>query len=85
MVIENFNSENITYKVQPENDLNRKIRTLHRNMLLSCDNLLENYHWIIIGEDHISYHKSKEDINSKPSETHTPIKDRVKNMILNRS
>ena len=33
VVIENLNSENITYKVQPENDLNEKICTLHRNML----------------------------------------------------
>ena len=29
------NSENITYKVQPETDLNGKIHTWHRNMLLS--------------------------------------------------
>ena len=43
MVIENLNSENITYKKQPENDLNGKICTLHRNMLLPCDNLLDNY------------------------------------------
>ena len=45
VIIENLNSENITYKVQPENVLNGKIRTLHRNMLLSCDNLLDNYDW----------------------------------------
>ena len=30
LVIENLNSENITCKVQPESDLNRKIRTLDR-------------------------------------------------------
>ena len=42
-VIKNLNSENVTYRVQPENDLNGKIRTLHRNMLLSYDNLLDNY------------------------------------------
>ena len=42
-VIGNLNSENITYKVQPENDLNGKICTLHKNMLLSYDNLLHNY------------------------------------------
>ena len=51
VVIENLNSENITYKLQPENDLNGKICTLHRNMLLSCDNLLDNYKWSIICED----------------------------------
>ena len=43
VIIENLNSENIGYKVQPENDLNGKICTLHRTMLLSCDNLLDNY------------------------------------------
>ena len=54
----------ITYKVQRENDLNGKIRTLPRNILLLCDNLLHYYNWSIIGEDHISKHKSKEDIKS---------------------
>ena len=43
VVIKNLNSANVTYRVQPENDLNGKIRTLHRNMLLSYDNLLDNY------------------------------------------
>ena len=85
VIIENLNSENITYKVQPENDLNGKIRTLHRNMLLSCDNLLDNYDWSIIGEDHISNQKSKEYIKSKLSDTNTQIKDRIKNVTHNRS
>ena len=70
--------------MQPENDLNGKIHTLHRNMLLSCDNLLDNYDWSIIGEDHISNHKSKEYIKSKSSDTHTQIKDMVKNVTHNR-
>ena len=85
VIIENLNSENITYKVQPENDLNGKIRTLHRNMLLSCDNLLDNYDWSIIGEDHISNQKSKEYIKSKLSDANTQIKDRIKNVTHNRS
>ena len=85
VVIENVNSENITYKAQPENDLSGKLPTLHRNMLLSCDNLLDFYDWSTIGEDHISNHKSKERIKSKPSNTHTEIKDRVKSVIQNRS
>ena len=71
--------------MQPENDLNEKIRPLHRNILLSCDNLLDNFHWSIIGEDHTSNHKSKEDIKSKPSVIHTEKKDRVKNETHNRS
>ena len=85
VVIGNLNSENITYKVQPESDSNGKIRTLHRNMLLSCDNLLDNYDWSIIGEDHTSNHKSKEDIKSKPSDTHTEITERIKSVTHNRS
>ena len=71
VVLEKLIRKNITFKVQPENDLNEKIRTLHRNMLLSCDNLLNNFDWNITGEDHISNIKRKEDIKSKLSDTHT--------------
>ena len=85
VVKENLKSENITYKVQPENDLNGTISTLHRNMLLSCDNLLDNYDWNITGEDHTSNHKCKEDIRSKPSDTHTEIKDGIKSVTHNRN
>ena len=84
-VIKNLNSENVTYRVQPENDLNGKIRTLHRNMLLSYDNLLDNYQWSITGDDYTSNHKSKEDIESKPSDTHKDIKDRIKSVTRNKS
>ena len=71
VIIKNFSSENITYKVHPEKDLSGKIRTLHRNMLLSCGNLLDYYDWSVIGEDYISNRKSKKDMKSKPSATHT--------------
>ena len=54
--------ENITCTVKSENDLNGKIHTLHRNMLLSCDNLLDNYNWNINREYHIDNNKSKDDI-----------------------
>ena len=75
----------MTYKVQPGKYLNGKICTLHRNMLLSCDDLLDNFDWNIIGQNHTSNHKSKEDIKSKPSDTHPEIKDRVKSVTHNRS
>ena len=52
---------------------------------ISCDNLLDNFDWNIIGEDQTSNHKSKEDIKSKPSDTHTEIKDIVKSLTHNRS
>ena len=84
VVIENLNSENITCKLQPKNDLNGKTRTLEwKYTLLSCDNLLDNYNWSIIGEDYISNHKSKEDIKSKLSDTHAEIKGSVKNVTHN--
>ena len=83
--IKNLNSENITYIVQPENDLSGKIRTLHRNMLLPCNNLLDNFDWNIIVEDHARNHKSKDDIKPKPSDTGTDIKDRVNSVTHNRS
>ena len=54
-------------------------------MLLLCDNLLDNFDWNIIGEDHIGNIKSKEDIKSKPSDTHTKIKDRVKNLTYSKN
>ena len=83
--IENLNSENITYKVQPENGLNGKTCTLHRNVFSSCDNLLDNYNWSKNGEDRISNYKSKEDIKSKPIDTNAQIKDRVKDVTHNKS
>ena len=49
---------------------------------------LDTFHavgWSIIGDDHISNHKSKEDVKSKPSHIQTEIKDRVKNVTHNRS
>ena len=47
VVVENMNNENITYKVKPERDTDGRIRVLHRNMLLSCDNLFDNFNWNI--------------------------------------
>ena len=47
VVVENINNENITYKVKPERDTDGRIRVLHRNMLLPCDNLLDNFNWNI--------------------------------------
>ena len=82
-IIENLNSENKTYKVQP--DLSGKTRTFHRNMLLPCNNVLDNFDWNIIVEDHTSNHKSKDDIKPKPSDTDTDIKDRVNSVTHNRS
>ena len=47
VVVENINNENITYKVKPERDTDGRIRVLHRNILLPCDDLLDNFNWNI--------------------------------------
>ena len=54
-------------------------------MFLTYDNLLDNCDWSIIGEDHISNHKNKEDIKSKPIDKHAEIKNKVKNVTHKRS
>ena len=47
VIVENINNENITYKVKPERATDGRIRVLHRNMPLPCDNLLDNFNWDI--------------------------------------
>ena len=47
VVVENINNENIAYKVKPERDTDGRIRVLHRNTLLPCDDLLDNFNWNI--------------------------------------
>ena len=47
LVVENINNENITYKVKPERETDGTIRVLHRNIILPCDDLLDNFSWNI--------------------------------------
>ena len=47
VAVESIDNENITYKAKPERDTGGRIRVLHRNMRLLCDNLLYNFNWII--------------------------------------
>ena len=47
VVVENINNENITYKVKSERDTEGRIRVLHRNIFLPCNNLLEKFNWNI--------------------------------------
>ena len=47
VIVENINNENITYKVKPERATDGRIRVLHRNRLLPCDDLLDNFKWNI--------------------------------------
>ena len=43
VIVENTKKENITYKVKPERDTDGRIRVLHRNMILPCENLLDKF------------------------------------------
>ena len=46
-VIEGMGDLPVTYKIQPEQNPKAKVRILHRNHLLLCDNLLDNFNWNI--------------------------------------
>ena len=47
VVLENIKNKNITYNVKPEKDTNGRIRVPYRNIVLPCDNLLDNFNWNI--------------------------------------
>ena len=47
VVVKNINNENITHKIKPERDTDGRIPFLYRNMLLPCDDLLDNFNWPI--------------------------------------
>lgn len=45
VVLENIKNGHITYNVKPEKDTNGRIRFPHRNIVLPCDNLFDNFNW----------------------------------------
>ena len=45
IVLETYGENPVLYRVQAENDLNSRKRNLHRDMLQSCDDLLNNFNW----------------------------------------
>ena len=47
VVLENIKNGHITYNVKPEKDTNGRIRFPHRNIVLPCDNLFDNFNWNI--------------------------------------
>ena len=50
-VLESFGEKPVLYKVQAENDSNGRTRNLHRNMLMLCDDLLDNFNWDLVEKD----------------------------------
>ena len=48
-VVSPIGDEAVVYKIKPENADSKQERILHRNMLLSCDVLLDNFDWSIDG------------------------------------
>ena len=47
VIVSRVGKNRLAYKVRPEYGSDRILRILHRNMLIYCDDLLENYNWKI--------------------------------------
>ena len=43
VIVSSAGENPVLYKVRPGHDLKEKLRILHRNMLMQCDDLLDNY------------------------------------------
>ena len=52
--LEKFGDDPVLYKFRAENNINSKTRNLHRNLLVTCDQLLDNFNWNILEERNIS-------------------------------
>ena len=47
IIVSSIGNDPVVYKIRPEHDPKSKTRTVHRNMLRHCDNLLDNFDWNI--------------------------------------
>ena len=47
IIVCSIGNDPAVYKIRPEHDPKGKIRIAHRNMLMHCDNLLDNFAWNI--------------------------------------
>ena len=47
IIVCSFGNDPVVYKIRPEHDPKGKIRIVHCNMLMYCDNLLDNFDWNI--------------------------------------
>ena len=50
VVLESFEDDPVLYKVRAENNINSTTRNIHRNLLLLCNQLLDNFNWNILEE-----------------------------------
>ena len=47
IILSSIGNDPVVYEVRPEHNPKAKLRTVHSNMLMHCDNLLDNFDWNI--------------------------------------
>ena len=47
IIVSSIGNDPVVYKIRPEHSPKGKTRTVHRNMLMHCDSLLDNFDWNI--------------------------------------
>ena len=47
IIVSNIGNDLVVYKIRPEHNTEGTTRTVHRNMLMRCGNLLDNFDWNI--------------------------------------
>ena len=45
IIVSSIGNDPVVYKIRPEHKPKDKTRTVHRNMLMHCDSLLDNFDW----------------------------------------
>ena len=48
IIVSSIGNDPVVYKIRREHNHQGKIRTVHHNMLMHCDNLLDNFDWNVI-------------------------------------
>ena len=47
IIVCSIGNDPVVYKIRPEHDSKGKTRIVHRNILMQCDNLLDDFDWNI--------------------------------------
>ena len=47
IIVSSTGNDPVVYKMRPEDNPKGKTRTIHLNMLMHCDNFLDNFDWHI--------------------------------------
>ena len=74
IVVSGIGDSAVVFKVRPENEVDGKVRILHRNMLLLCDHLLDNFDWSISKNSRIESDPEVVQLNQKISKQSTKRK-----------